>query len=128
MTIHDQIQNNLNFRLMPVPNQILETEIIQTIDLETLHTIVKEIIPRRGIETIQTIGNLDIEIIDHVIILTIDLTITIIKIDHATIHTIKIQVITTDKGATLNQHIGITHVIQIHNKIIGVVHLNIKGK
>ena len=25
MTIHDQIQNNLNFCLMPVPNQILET-------------------------------------------------------------------------------------------------------
>ena len=45
-----------------------------------------------------------------------------------TIHKKEIQVITTDKGTTLNHHIGITHIIKIHNKIIGVVHLNIKGK
>ena len=39
ITIPDQIQTNLNFRLKPVPTKILEIEIIQTIDHETLHTI-----------------------------------------------------------------------------------------
>ena len=30
-----------------------------------------------------------------------------------------------DKEFTLNHHIGITHVIKIHNKILEVEHLNI---
>ena len=86
-----------------------------------------------GIETIQIIEIIDIKIIDHTIILTTDQTIKdqniiIIKIDHATINRTEIQVITTDKETTLNHHIGITHVIKIHKKIIEVVHLNIKGK
>ena len=81
-----------------------------------------------GIETIQTIETLDIKIIDHAIILTTDQNIIIIKIDHATIHRTEVQTLTTDKGTTLNHHEGITHVIKIHNKIIGVVHLNIKDK
>ena len=71
---------------MPVP--ILEIEIIQIIDLETLHTIDIEIIPTIGIETIQTIETpiQTIKIIEHAIILTTNQNITIIKIDHATIH------------------------------------------
>ena len=81
-----------------------------------------------GIETIQIIETLDIKIIDHAIILTIDQKVTIIKIDHAITHEIEIQVTTKDKETTLSHHIGITHVIKIHNKIIGVVHLNIKDK
>ena len=118
---------------MPVPNQILEIDIIQMIDLETLHTIEIEIIPTIGIETIQIIEIIDIKIIDHAIILATDQTIKdqiiiTIKIDHAKIHRTEIQAITTDKETTLNHHIGITHVIKIHNKIIEVVHLNNKGK
>ena len=98
-----------------------------------LHTIEKENTPTIGTETIQMIEILDIKIIDHAIIPTTDQTIkdqkiTTIKIDHAIIHRTEIQVITTDKETTLNHHIGITHVIRIHNKIIEVVHLNIKGK
>ena len=76
---------------------------------------------------------INIKIIDQVIILTTNQTIKdqniiTIKIDHATIHRTGIEVITTDKETTLNHHIGIKHVIKIHNKIIEVVHLNIKGK
>ena len=72
ITIQDQIQTNLNFRLMPVPIQILEIEIIQTVDLETLHTIETEIIPMIGIETVQMIEILDIKITDHSITQTTD--------------------------------------------------------
>ena len=102
------------------------------IDLETVHIIEIEIIPTIRIETIQMIEIINITIIDHASILTTDQTIKdqniiTIKIDHATIHRTEIQVITTDKETTLNPHIGITHVITIHNKIIEVVHLKIKG-
>ena len=45
ITIQDQIQPNLIFRLMPHPIQILEKEIIQIFDLETFHTIDIEITP-----------------------------------------------------------------------------------
>ena len=48
--------------------------------------------------------------------------------DHAIVHRIEIQVLTIDKETTLSHHIGITHVIKIHNRFIGVVHLNIKDK
>ena len=116
ITIQDQIQTNLKFHFMPVPVQILEIEIIQIIDLETFHAIDIEIIPTIGIETIQTIETLDIKIIDHAIILTTDQNINIIKIDHAIIHTTEVQAKTTDRGTTLNHHIGITHMIKIHNK------------
>ena len=76
---------------------------------------------------------LDIKILDHAIIQTTDQTITdqnipTIKIDHAIIHRTEIQVITIYKENILSHHIGITHVIKNHNKMIGVVHLNIKGK
>ena len=76
---------------------------------------------------------LDTKIIDHAIIQTTDQTVvdqnkTIIKKDHAFFHRIEIQVITIDKEFILSHHIGLTHDIKIHNKIIGVVHLNIKGK
>ena len=104
---------------MPVPIPILEIEIIQIIDAETLHTINKEIIPRIVIETIQTIEDLNIQQIKIVIV---------IKIDHATIHKTEVQALTKDKGTTLNHHIGTTHVIKYQNKIIGAVHLNIKDK
>ena len=75
----------------------------------------------------------DIKTIDHVIILTTDQTtkdhvITTIKIDHAIIHTIEIQIISIDKKTTLNHHIGTTHVIQTLNKNIEVLHQNIKDK
>ena len=108
--------------------QILGIEIIQTIDLETFHTIDIEIIPTIGIETIQTIEILDIKIIDHAIILTTYQNKIIIKINYAIIHRTEVQAITTDKETTLNHHIGITHVIKIHNKIIAVKHLNIQDK
>ena len=81
-----------------------------------------------GIEFNQTIKILDIKIIDHAIILTTDQKIIVIKIDHATIHRTEIQSRTKDKGTNLNHHIRITHVIKIHHKIIGVVHLSIKDK
>ena len=128
ITIQDQFQRNTNFRLMLDPIQILEIEIIQIIGLETLHTTDIEIIPTIGIETIQTIEILDIKTINHAIILTTDQNTRVIKIDHATIHRTEFEDITIDKGTTLNNHIGITHVIKIHNKTIGVVHLNIKDK
>ena len=103
------------------------------IDLETPLIIEIEIIPTIAIETIQMIEIINIKNIDHAIILTTDQTIKdqniiAIKIDHATIHRTEIQVITTDQETTLNHHIGRTHVIKIHNKIIEAVHLNIKGK
>ena len=74
-----------------------------------------------------------IKIIDHVIILTTnhsitDQNITTIKIDHAIIHQTKNKVITKYRETTFSRHIGITHVIKLYIKIIGVVHLNIKGK
>ena len=84
--ILDQNQTNPNFRLMPHPIQNLEMKIIQIIDLETLLTIDKKIIPTTGIETIQTIETLDIKLIDHAIILTTGQNIKIIKINHAIIH------------------------------------------
>ena len=43
ITIQNQIQTNLNFRLIPVSIQILEIKFIQLIDLENLHTIDIEI-------------------------------------------------------------------------------------
>ena len=106
ITIQDQIQTDLNFRLLPVAIQILEIDIIQMIDLETLHIIEIEIFPTIGIETIEMIEIINIKIIDHPTILTTDQTIKdqniiIIKIDHATIHITEIQVITTDKETTL---------------------------
>ena len=113
---------------MPVHIQILEMEIIQVIDQETRHTIDIEIIPTIGRETIQITETLDFKIIDHAIILTTDQQIIIIKLDHAIIHSIKIRVVTIDKATTLSHHIGRTHVIKIQNKVIGIVHLNIKGK
>ena len=100
--------------------QILEIKFIQIIDTEINLTI--------EIETIQTIGILDIRTIDHAIIPTIDQNIKFITIDHATIHRTEDQAITTDEEITPNHHIGITQVIIIHNKVLGVIHLNIKDK
>ena len=101
ITIQDQNETNLNFRLIPVPIQILGIEFIQKIYLKTLHTIDIEIIPTIKTETIQTIEILDIERIDHAIILTTDQNTKIIKIDHVTIHRTEIQAITIDKRTTL---------------------------
>ena len=87
-----KIQTNLNFRLIPVPIQFLEIEIIQITDLETLHTFDIKIIPTRATETNQTIKTLDIKIIkDHAIILTTYQNIRVNKIDYATIHRTEIQ-------------------------------------
>ena len=118
---------------MPIPIQTLEIEVIQIIDLEILHTKEIENILTIGIETIQKIETLDVKIIVHAIILTTDQTIidqniTTIKIDHAIIHRIEIQVITIDKESTISHHKGITQIIKNYNKIIGVLNLNIKGK
>ena len=118
---------------MPLPTKFLEIEIIQTIDLKTLRTIEIEINPTIGKENIQMIEILDIKLIDHVIILTTyqiitHQNITTIKTDHAIIHRTENQVKPIDRETTFSHRIGITHVIRIHNKIIGVVHLNIKGK
>ena len=81
-----------------------------------------------GIEIIQTNETLDVKIIDHAIIQTTEQNIILNKIDHAKIHRTEAQAITTHKETTLNHHTGITHVIKIHNKIIAVIHLNIKDK
>ena len=128
ITIQDQFQINPIFPFKTDPIQILEIEFIQIIDLETLLTIDIEIILTIGIRTIQTIETLDIKIFDHAIIQTTDQNILFIKIDHAIIHKTEAQAKTTDKKTTLNYHIGITHVIKIRNKRIGVTHLNMKDK
>ena len=128
ITIQHQIQINPNFRQMTDHIQILEIEIIQIIVLETRHTTDLENILTIGLETIQTIEISDINIIDHAIIQTIDQNIIIIKIDHAIIHKTEVQAITTDNKTTPNHHLGITQIIIIHNKIIGVTHLNIEDK
>ena len=67
------------------------------------------------------------------IILTTDQTIkdqviTTIKIDQAIIHKKEIQIITIDRATSLNHHIELTHVIQILNKNIEVIHQNTKDK
>ena len=115
ITIQEQFQINTDSTTDPI--QFLETKTIQIIDLETPHTIGKGIIFTIGIEAIQKIETLDIKIIDHANIQTTDQIKIIIKIDDAVIHRTEAQAITTDKGTTLNHHIGITHVIKIHNKI-----------
>ena len=97
ISIQDQFQTNLNFRLIPVPIKNLDLEIIQTIDQETLQTIDIEIVPTIGIETIQTIETLDINKIDQAIILTTDQKITVIEIDHATSHRTENQAIKKTK-------------------------------
>ena len=89
ITIQDQIQTDLNFRLIPVRIQILEIKIIQMIDLETLHIIEIENILTIGIETIQMIEIIYIKILDHEIILTKD-------------QTIKDQIIITMKAQNCN--------------------------
>ena len=81
---------------MPVLIQILGIDVIQMIDLETLHTIEIEIIPTIGLETTQMIEIIDIKKLDHAIFLTADQTITdqnitTIKIDHAIINRTEIQ-------------------------------------
>ena len=101
---------------------MIDQELHQTIDIEIIPTIETEAFRRIEINDI---------IIDHVIIQTTDQTITdqiitTTKINHAIIHRIDIQVITIEKEPTLSHHIVITHVIKIHNKIVGVVHLNKK--
>ena len=53
ITIQDQIQTDLNFRLIPVPIQILEKDITQLIYLETLH--IKEIEINKTIEVVHLI-------------------------------------------------------------------------
>ena len=75
----------------------------------------------------------EIKIINQAISLTIDQIIsdqnvTTIKTHHAITHRTEFPFITTYKETTFNHHIGIAHVIRIHNKIKGVVHLNITGK
>ena len=112
---------------MTDPIRILEIEFIHIIDIENLHTTDTETILTNGIETFQTIEIPDINIIDHAIIQTKDQNIIIIKIDHAIIHKTEVQAI-TDNETTVNLHPGTTQVIIIHNKIIGVKHLNIKDK
>ena len=103
------------------------------IDQETLHIIEIEIVPTIGIETIHLIEDINVARIDHAIFPIKDQTIEdqdiiTIKIDHTTVHRTEVQVITTDKETNLNHHIGTTHVIQINNKIIKVVYINIKDK
>ena len=122
ITIQDTIQTNTDLTTDPL--QILEIEIIQIIDLETPHTIGVEIILTIEKEAIQTIENLDINIIDQALFKQ---QIKILQLSKQ-IHGTKAQAITTDKETTLNHHIGITHLIKIHNKNIGVIHSNIKDK
>ena len=99
---------------------------------EAPHMTEIEITPKIETEIIQMIETINIKITDHGIIQTIDHTIKdqIIKItiDHVTIHRTEIQIIKTGGEIFRNHHIGIIHVIKIHNNTIGVVHLSIKDK
>ena len=86
-TTQDQILNQLNVCLMPVPVQILEIEIIR---IETLHLIDKEIIQTIETKIIQMI-EINIETTDQEIIqitdqTTKDQTITIIVLHLVTFH------------------------------------------
>ena len=72
ITIQDQIQTDLNFRLIPVPIQFLEIETIHMIYPEILHMIEIEITPTIDIESIHMIKIILIKIIDHAFILTTD--------------------------------------------------------
>ena len=132
-TIQDRLHADLNCRLKPVPIHTPGIDTNPMIDLENLHIIETEIIPTIEIETIQMIEIKDIKTIDHEIFRTTDQTIkdhviTTVKIDHAIIHKIEIQIITINKETTLNHRIEITHVIKILNKNIQVIHQNIKVK
>ena len=112
ITIQDQIQTDRKFCIMPVLIHVLEIDIIQLIDLETLYKKEIETIPTIGIEIIQTIEIIDVKIVDHAILLTtnqtiLDQNILTIKIDHAIIHRTEIQIITMNKETTLNHNIGL---------------------
>ena len=48
--------------------------------------------------------------------------------DHTISHKTEIQILTIDNETTLHRHVEITHVIQILNKNIEVIHENIKDK
>ena len=103
------------------------------IDQETRHKIEIEISPIIGIEIVQMIESKDIKTIDHMNILKKDQIIkdqiiTTIKTDHAITHKKEIQTLTIDKEDTHNHPIEITHVIQILNENIEVIHQNTKDK
>ena len=132
-TIHDQIQTEENFHLIPVPIQTLGIDTIQTIDLETRLTIETGTIPTIGIKAIQMIEISVIRTIDEQTVHTTDpfikdpITVTI-KIHHEIFHKTGIQTITINKEIIPNPLIGIITVIPIHKTSIEATHLNIKDK
>ena len=132
MIIHDQTQTDRIIRLVSVPIHILGIDTVQMIAQETHHTIDTEIVPTIETEAIQiiAINNITInhEIVQTIDQITIDLIITIIKIDHEKIHNTGIQTITISKETTLNHLIGITHVIQTLKTNIEKIHQNIREK
>ena len=88
--IHVQTQTDRIIRLIPVPIHILGIDTTQMIFPETHHAIDIEIIPTIGTEFIQLIEisntKIDHEVIQTTDQITKDPIITIIKIDHETIH------------------------------------------
>ena len=137
-TIHNQIQTEENFHLIPVPIQTLGIDTIQTIDHETHPTIETGTIPKIEIEAIQIIEISVIRTIDQEIIHTTD---PIIK-DPITF-TIKIDVnISIKRNNSQNRNpnynnqqktipnplIGIIAVTPIPKTKMEATHPNIKDK
>ena len=120
-----------NVRLIPVPNQILGIDTIQTIDHEIHHTMKTETIQTIGIKIIQIIEINVTKTIDQETIHTTDLinnepiTTTII-IDHKINHKIGIQIITINKEFILNLLIKIINAIPIPNTNREATQRNIK--
>ena len=131
-TIHDQIQTNLNNRLIPVLNQTLEIDTIQMIDHDTHHTIETGIIPTIEIEATQIVEISDIKTTDQEKLQTTDqnikdVTTIFIKTDHEITRKIEIQTITIDKEIILNHLIGILPVTPLLRTKLEVIHQNIKS-
>ena len=111
-TIHNQIQTEEIFHLIPVPIQFLGIDTIQTIDHENHPTIETGTIPTIGIEAIQIIEISVIRTIDQKFSHTTDpiikdpIIITI-KIDHKIIDKIEIQTIIINIEIIPNPLIGI---------------------
>ena len=132
-TIHNQIQTEEIFHLIPVTIQTLGIDTIQTIDHENHPTIETGTIPTIGIEAIQIIESSVIRTIDQKISHTTDpiikdpITITI-KIDHEIIDKIEIQTITINIEIIPNPLIGIITGTPILKTSIEATHPNIIDK
>ena len=128
ITNPDRIQIQHNLFLDLIPNKGMNT--IQTINHETHHIIETETIQIIAIEVIQTTVIRITRTIDQGITHITDQIITdqtiIIKTDHETVHKIDIQVIIIVIEIIPNHHTEIITIIIILTIATEVVHLNIK--